>query len=136
MTLQVGVKVLIRNDAGEYLFLLRSPSFKPGEKQRWDIPGGRINMDERLHEALAREVTEETGMELASVDSLLAAQDIFVPEKDLHVVRLTYIGAADGDVTLSDEHSEYKWMTAAEALGQETDSYLAAALGESQGDVA
>lgn len=124
MKLQVGVKVLIHRDDDKYLFLRRSATFKTGP-QKWDIPGGRIEPDEPLGVALAREVYEETGLQLTSTDELLAAQDIFVPNKEIHVVRLTYAGRADGDVIISDEHDDYQWMTL-EAIGAEShvDSYL------------
>jgi 8-oxo-dGTP diphosphatase len=123
MNLQVGVKALIERD-GAYLFLRRSADFKSGP-QDWDIPGGRIEPDEALETALGREVTEETGLELESVTALLAAQDIFVATKDLHVVRLTYLASATGDVTISDEHSEHAWMTKDQVLAEEhIDTYL------------
>ena len=123
MKLQVGVKVLIRRD-DTYLFLRRSAAFKAGP-QKWDIPGGRIEPDEALDVALTREVYEETGLELVSIDRLLAAQDIFVPDAEVHVVRLTYTGAAKGEVVISDEHDEYRWMTLEDVLSEpHVDSYL------------
>ncbi len=124
MILQVGVKILIKNNDGKYLFIRRAASFKSGP-QKWDIPGGRIEPEEALQDALRREVKEETGMELEKVELLLAAQDIFVPEKDLHVVRLTYLGSANGDVTVSDEHDSFQWMTISEIKAEpNVDSYL------------
>lgn len=123
MTLQVGVKILLKSGSDKYLFLKRAESFKPGV-QKWDIPGGRINVDETLDDALAREVYEETALKIDSYE-LLAAQDIFVEDKDLHVVRLTYIGKAIGDeITISDEHSEYKWMTKQQVINEPLDKYL------------
>ncbi len=124
MKLQVGVKVLIRRD-DTYLFVRRSEAFKAGP-QKWDIPGGRIEPNEALEVALAREVQEETGLSLTRVDKLLAAQDIFVADADVHVVRLTYIGKAEGDdVAISDEHDDYRWMTLDEVLAEPyVDSYV------------
>ena len=123
MILQVGVKLLIKDSQGKYLFLKRSASYKTGS-QPWDIPGGRINPDEPILEALTREIAEETGMTLTSDPTLIAAQDIFASEKDLHVVRLTYKGDAVGEINVSDEHSEYEWLTIEEVLTQHVDSYL------------
>lgn len=123
MTLQVGVKALIERD-GAYLFLRRSADFKSGP-QDWDIPGGRIESNEPLVDALRREVIEETGLSLDGIDTLLSAQDIFVSSKDLHVVRLTYLASASGEVAISDEHSEHAWMTKRQILAEEhVDSYL------------
>ncbi len=69
MNLQVGVKVLIEKN-GKYLFLRRSQAFKPGP-QKWDIPGGRIEPDEPLSEALEREVREETHLSLGGVTGVI-----------------------------------------------------------------
>lgn len=124
MNLQVGVKVLIRNSDDKFLFVRRGASFKPGPQQ-WDIPGGRIEPHEALHQALTREVSEETGLHLDGQTELLAAQDIFAPDAGIHVVRLTYVGTATGDVQLSDEHDSYQWMSREELAAEPyVDEYL------------
>lgn len=123
MKLQVGVKVLIKQ-YDKYLFLRRSATFQQGA-QKWDIPGGKIEPEEALQYALTREVVEETGLKLEQIDKLLAAQDIFVSNADVHVVRLTYMGAATGEMTISDEHDDHVWMTISEALSEPyVDRYL------------
>ena len=96
MILQVGVKALIKNDKGQYLFLRRSERMEAEIEPHWDIPGGRIDSTERLEQALAREIAEETNLTLSGVPQLIAAQDILVPAKDLHVVRLTYLVSVGG----------------------------------------
>ncbi|MCC7160655.1 NUDIX domain-containing protein [Candidatus Nomurabacteria bacterium] len=109
MELQVGVKVLLKNKDGKYLVLQRSEEKYPGVGAKWDIPGGRINPGFSLMENLKREVMEETGLEITGEPKLITAQDILKTDK--HVVRLTYLGFADGEVKLSDEHKEYKWLS-------------------------
>jgi 8-oxo-dGTP diphosphatase len=112
MELQVGVKVLLKNPDGKFLLIRRS-----GEKYsfaKWDIPGGRIDMRNSLRENLAREVMEETGLTMTSEPRVIAAQDIFPEDKNIHVVRITYVGTAEGEPTLSEEHTEYQWTTLAE----------------------
>lgn len=130
MQLQIGVKVLIQNPAGEYLLLTRSSDYEmTGDSDGWDIPGGRITPDEELLVALQREVREETGVELPANarPELLAAQDIIVAAKELHVVRLTYrLPLAIDTITLSGEHTGYRWFTAAELKELSLEPYLAA----------
>lgn len=110
MQLQIGVKVLIRNSEGLCLFLKRSKLLSSDVKNSWDIPGGRINPEENLHDALVREVSEEIHHDLENEPTLVKAQDIFVGAKNLHVVRLTYTTAEDvSDIILSDEHEDYIW---------------------------
>jgi 8-oxo-dGTP pyrophosphatase MutT (NUDIX family) len=93
----------------------------------WDIPGGRIDPEEALFDALRREVFEETGHKLRATPQLVAAQDIMVPAKDLHVVRLTYIAQEDvASVELSDEHDKYQWLHLNETTDLTIDPYLVA----------
>ncbi len=122
-TLQVGVKILAIYQA-KFLIARRSDKVYSGVKgTMWDIPGGRIDPAFSLFENLKREIKEEVGLEItsrqrrASVDgsshnsesiTLLDAQDIWVQAKNLHVIRLTYLGKVEGSITLSHEHDEFK----------------------------
>lgn len=125
MELQVGVKILLKNREGNYLLLLRSLDKYPGAIPMWDIPGGRINPGTSLIENLKREVIEEAGLKITSEPKFIAAQDIFVNEINRHVVRLTYTGLGGGNVKLSEEHTDFKWLTLEEILKLDPlDSYL------------
>lgn len=130
MNLQVGVKALIKNNQGEYLFIRRSKLLTTDiSEPSWDIPGGRIEPDEYLPEALKREVQEEVGYEIQSKPKLMAVQDIFVPEKEMHVVRITYaLEEAEFNVDLSDEHEEYVWVHESQLETVNAEPYLAEVL--------
>jgi 8-oxo-dGTP diphosphatase len=125
MQLQVGVKVIIKNSDGLYLFIQRR-KILPGHNQHsWDIPGGRISPDEALLDALRRELDEEVGVDFNEIPELINAQDIFVPTKDLHVVRLTYLVDMETPaITLSDEHLDYKWLSIEDVLQLYVEPYL------------
>jgi 8-oxo-dGTP pyrophosphatase MutT (NUDIX family) len=125
MELKVGVKILLKNKEGKHLILKRSAEKYPeAGSDLWDIAGGRIEPGSTLIDNLKREVLEETGLELIGEPSLVHAQDILrITGK--HVVRLTYIGEGDGEVILSDEHDDYKWLTFEEIIALEgLDNYL------------
>ncbi len=109
MELQVGVKILLKNKEGKFLLLQRNPVKYPEVGAKWDIVGGRINPGLPLLENLKREVMEEAGLEIIGDPKLIIAQDILKTDK--HVVRLTYIGEAVGEVKLSEEHSEFLWLS-------------------------
>lgn len=130
MELQVGVKVLLKNPDGKYLLMRRS-KYESVFQDKWDIPGGRIDAGSSLSENLAREVFEETGLTMTSEPRIIGAQDIFIPQKERHVVRITYVGTAEGEPRLSEEHTEHTWVTLAElkALSaEELDHYVKALL--------
>lgn len=125
MQLQVGVKIAIIRD-GKVLVLKRaSDKYKDIKTDRWDIVGGRINIGSPLIDNLRREVKEEAQMEITGTPKLVAAQDI-LKSTDKHVVRLTYIGQAEGEPVLDPEHEAYKWMDPSElaGLGGKLDIYF------------
>lgn len=113
MTLQVGVKVLLKNQQNKYLLLKRNPEKYQG-MATWDIVGGRIDPGSGLLENLKREVKEETGLTNLREIKLIAAQDILLADK--HIVRLTYTGNAEGELVLSQEHTEGKWFNTEELI--------------------
>lgn len=114
MELQVGVKVFLKNPEGKYLLMRRSEQSKIG-KRKWDIPGGRMEAGSTVLENLAREVMEETALTMTAEPVFFTLQDLIWPD-GRHVVRLLYRGEADGVPVLSDEHSEYMWVTVDDIL--------------------
>jgi len=111
MELQVGVKVFLENNQGEFLLLHRNLKKYPAVQGTWDIVGGRINVETPLIENLSREVFEETGLTLTSQPTLIYAQDIFVEDKK-HVVRLTYRASTEGVIVLdTSENDSCTWLT-------------------------
>jgi ADP-ribose pyrophosphatase YjhB (NUDIX family) len=130
--LQVGVKVLLKNKEGKYLLVHRSLEKYPEVKSgRWDIVGGRINPGVSLIDNLKREIKEETGLELIGEPRLIAAQDI-IPKPDRHIVRLTYVGEADGGVVLdTEENDQCRWYTMDEVMKlEDVDNYFKKLLNE------
>ncbi len=125
--LQVGVKAVITDDRGRILLLKRSTPFHGEDVLKWDIPGGRIDAGEELADALEREVKEETGLDLGSIDGIFHVQDILFNPK-LHVVRITYLVRAAGDVQLSDEHVDHRWASRDELPLDPTDIYFVDAI--------
>ena len=111
MELQFGVKILLKNAEGKYLVMLRSALKYPEAGAQWEIAGGRIDPGSMLVENLRREVKEETTLELVGEPRLIYAQDIIRESKNRHIVRLTYVGEAIGAVVLSDEHTDFKWLS-------------------------
>ncbi len=109
MELQVGVKILLKNTDGKYLVVCRSAEKYPTVGAKWDIPGGRINPGTSLMENLKREVMEETGLDITGEPKLITTQDIL--RETFHVIRLTYFGNASGEVKISDEVTDHKWLS-------------------------
>ena len=122
---QIGVKALIRNRAGEILILKANVEGSRNHKEPyWDLPGGRIKEGEQITETLAREVAEETGLKGIGIgrlfDVALSNRDFIIRGTDQRVwlAFLFYECSLRGDkekITLSDEHMEYRWVSAQKA---------------------
>lgn len=67
-TFTVGVSAVVLDDGGRVLLLRHR--FR--ESDAWELPGGYVGRGERLEAAIAREIREETGLEV-TVQSLVAA---------------------------------------------------------------
>ena len=56
----------------------------------WDLPGGRIDTNEQIHEGLKREVQEELGVEVTSIGSQPVKTWVTVTRAGDSVVALLY----------------------------------------------
>src|SRR5882724_3534904 len=66
----------------------------------WCLPGGHIDQDEEAAEAIAREVKEETGIDLTP--TFFRYFDEIIPEKNIHAIVLVFVGEWKGEA-FSDE---------------------------------
>lgn len=92
------VRAIIKNKAGQILMVKRSMTdHYPGQ---WEYPGGKVDAQESIRQALVREVMEETGLRV-QVTGLKASQ---------HGRYYYYCDPVEPvEVKLSSEHSDYKW---------------------------
>ncbi|SFK99311.1 ADP-ribose pyrophosphatase YjhB, NUDIX family [Halogranum rubrum] len=86
----------------------------------WELPGGRLDADESTVEGLRREVREETGLDVAIRRPIYTTS--WRNDRGNGRYGVYYYCLAEGDgVTLSDEHTDYDWLTpsaAAERLSE------------------
>lgn len=115
----VGALILNRN--GE-LFLMRSHKWR----DNYVMPGGHIELGERVEEALRREIKEETALDIYDVQ-FLGFQEFVYDEafwKRRHFIFFDYVCRTDSvDVSLNDEAEEYVWVTPEAALGLPIEPY-------------
>ena len=103
----IAQKALIKNGE-KYLMLLRSPN-EPVGTLLWDFPGGRMEEGEDLLESLKREVKEETNFDIEPRKVVFECE-MNIAEHDMKFFMYD-IEKVTGDLRLSHEHSEYRWMT-------------------------
>lgn len=111
---RVGVGAFIKkNDS----VLLLKREHEPG-KGKWSLPGGIVNLGEKIRDAIKREVEEEVGLKVDIVNIV----DIFdsIEYDDKGRVRFHYViigfmvKPVGGEVRGSEEASQVKWFKADE----------------------
>jgi nucleoside triphosphatase len=115
------VGVFIFNQQGEVL-LLQSHKW-PG---LYVVPGGHVELGERLEEAAIREAKEETGLDIYDLEFINFQQFIYDPAfwKQRHFIFFDYAAKTDStQVALNSEAQEFIWIEPGEALKLELDTY-------------
>ena len=96
---------------GDQILLVRR-AFEPKAEQ-WSLPSGFMEYGERQIDALAREVMEETGLEVAL--SFYKYCDEIITQYGIHAVVIVFEGLAAGKTTAQPgEVEEIRWFLPAE----------------------
>ena len=73
----------------------------------WDFPGGGLEPDEPIMEALAREVLEETGLRVQVIGPVYIYDEV---QQDRHLVIMKFAcHQPEGKLILSSEHESAHW---------------------------
>lgn len=78
----------------------------PGD---WEFPGGKVEFGETPENALKREISEETGLDVRVYDT--AYIGTYFPDEFRQLVIISYFCTSSTDsIILSNEHIDYKWV--------------------------
>jgi 8-oxo-dGTP diphosphatase len=114
VVLQVAAKAVIVNDDGQVLILREAAAYDVGTKAgRYQLPGGRIHPGEAFYDALAREVKEETGLEITSAEPLLVGEWRPVVKGEQWQIIGMFIHCrvkGSAEVHVSEEHDDAQWI--------------------------
>jgi len=95
----VSVAGLVLNDKDEVL-LIDNP------RRGWEYPGGMVEPGESLHDALVREIQEESGVKVETIGFVGVCKNV---QKD--VVNLDFVCRyVSGELTPSEESIEVRWV--------------------------
>ncbi len=122
------VGALIFNPEGK-LLLVQSHKFHG----KWVVPGGHIEVGERMVDAVVREAKEETGLDVYD-PQFIFFQEFIQDEafwQKMHFIFFDFALKTDSSaVVLNDEAEAYKWVTLEEALKMDVDPYTINAINE------
>ena len=104
----ISIRGVIRRPDGTVLVIRRASD------GGWELPGGRIHRNESVRDCLAREIDEETGLDVSVHNPVEATAWQNRSGRDRFAVY--YRCTTDGTpVTLSDEHTDAEWVASAPA---------------------
>jgi len=122
----VGAMILDREGK---VFLMQSHKWRG----KWVLPGGHIELGERMEDALRREVKEETNLDIRDIEFICFQEFIYDDRfwRPRHFIFFDYACQTDStDVKLSDEAEEFTWVTLEEALRMPVEYYTAVVIRE------
>lgn len=125
------VRSIIENDKGEILLMKRKKgrSYNPS---KWELPGGKVQNNEDLEDALERIIMDETGLIVKNLGQKHYIHRRFVSEEGKHhgynyfELALTSEYVTGNPKANSDDHEDNKWAKIRSGkvkLGQEHSSY-------------
>ena len=87
-------------------------------KGQWSIPGGALEVGEKLHDGIRREALEETGLQVEPQDILGVFDRIYTDDEgriQYHYVVADYLcHLVGGEARASSDVSQIKWVREAE----------------------
>ncbi len=119
---KILLKVIIKKN-NKILALKRSSEeeHRPG---CWDLPGGKLEFGEKLLKCLKREVKEETSLKVYNFIPLGVITELD-SKNNIFWVKIGYVANhIKGDVKISEEHTDFKWVTEKEFMKLRSASYL------------
>ncbi|WP_458453831.1 NUDIX domain-containing protein [Methanobrevibacter sp.] len=99
---------IIKNSDDEILILKRHPKSRT-DPDTWELPGGKMEKDEFFDEALVREIKEETDLDCNVGDLAIALQHDYPYKRTVQMIM--YLDDVEGDLKLSDEHTDGKYAS-------------------------
>lgn len=106
---RVNVVSALIYDSNENILIVKN---RRGDSFYWTLPGGAVEGEETLEQAVIREVKEETGYNI-EVDRLHSVREMLFEERGHHALIITfYAKIIDGEININDPDNdivEVRW---------------------------
>ena len=102
------VRGIIKNYSGEILIVKRHPKSRT-DPEMWELPGGKVEKGEFFADALVREIKEETNLDVNIGDFAEAIQNDYSHKRTVQI--MMYLVDVEGEVKISDEHTDFMWAS-------------------------
>ncbi|KXK11078.1 MAG: Nucleoside triphosphatase NudI [Microgenomates bacterium OLB23] len=104
-------KVIIFHPTQEKFLILKRAMDSYSRPGDWDFAGGNVLFGELHNESIVREVKEETGLNVTHLEPIQVVSR-YNEKAAIYYLIINYrVRAAVDTITLSHEHTEYRWVT-------------------------
>ncbi len=105
----VAVDGIVLNPAGQALLVRRRPDLVEGGK--WSMPGGFVDRDETIFTATRREIHEETGYEVSTIDLFAVISDPNRNDNDRQNISFVFTARVGEQTAQPDDESvDQQWF--------------------------
>lgn len=113
-------KAVIKKDG--LILLLKRVDYSKNFPGLWDLPGGKPDEGETIEETLIREVREETSYQISVSKNL---GDYFGESLGRKIKFTVFdVNVTDGTLQISEDHSEFRWLSPSEILEIKTMPFM------------
>ena len=106
------VRLIVTDEQNRVLILRRQNTTH--SSGAWCLPGGKVEYGQTVEEAARQELREETSLECTSMRFLFFQDSLPLELGTMHCINFYFDCIASGHVRLSDESSEYAWISSAD----------------------
>lgn len=118
-------KAILFHPTNSSKFLILRRSLKAYSNPWWrDLPWWNVCFPENHAEALAREIREETALQVTDIKTAYSFSEYSTEKKYYFLLIAFTVRAVADSVILSDEHTEYQWVTKEEYMTMEWAEFL------------
>lgn len=103
----LAVKAFIVNN--KKIFIIKRSDKDIQKPGIWEIPGGRLNINEGLLEGLKRETKEETNLDIDIISPISVRRFKRDDKQDIEMT-IYLCKALNKNIKLSKEHTEFEWI--------------------------
>lgn len=109
----VVVNALIKNPSGNKFLIVKRDSKSKIHHSLWMFPGGKVEANEDLIEALKREIREETNLEINNIKKI-SEYEYKRPDDSITFGICFSAASTTENIKLNDELEDFKWIIPSE----------------------
>ncbi len=102
------VRIIVKDSAGRVLIVKRDNTTH--SRGSWCLPGGKVDYGQRVAQAAAKELFEETALKCKAMDFLFYQDSLPPSPGEMHCINFYFECENQGDIVLNNESSAYAWI--------------------------